>query len=138
MKLEDQLCTEIQGKKLKELGITKIVDGNDDESGFYFVTNHKAIYFYKEDGYPSMKYIAAFTSSELGIMIGLFNAIGSNITFNSFYSDFGVIKYTAYYNNNLIAERFTEAEVRAEMLIYLLENKLTTKEAVIKRFLNSM
>lgn len=164
MKIENQVCTLEQGKRLKELGVAQTahftwyeVSNGDDEGVFERedVEWHPVLCRYDRnrqadvaigpinddlttgDGeFCSYKPApsSAYTVVELGVMLPAY--------------------YHSRYGNNLMGEmgwvigqygvltvdsvaHATEAQARAAMLIYLLENNLTTAEDVNQRLLNS-
>lgn len=140
MKLEDQVCTLEQSKKLKELGITQY-------SLFYHIDN-----LVKEIGYEGIKlrhsinplnkgmpvdggvvrYYSAFTVAELGVMLPTgydTMRITSDKSLKSF-------EWNGY---DLEGEVFsfegfdTEAQCRAAMVIYLIESNNITPFEVNNR-----
>lgn len=135
MKLEQQVCSLELAQKLKELGVKQ-------ESLFYW-TDYQSATFDKgefiqkfwvagfndpleEDG---ATYYSAFTVAELGEMLPKELKIGEYIYDVEFYwSDKEwFISYAKYVDgihreHEIYAE--TEADARAKMIVYLLENKL--------------
>jgi len=126
MKLEKQVCSLKLAKKLKELGVKQ-------ESLFYWWRcyadeSDKEIWnldygkYYKEDGMEGM--CSAFTVAELGEMLpesidnedGLWEKIWSART------QFG--EWRIALGESHFEKAKTEAEARAKMLIYLINNKL--------------
>lgn len=145
MELKDQVCTLEQAKRLKELGL-------DSESLFYHIDNRIPHIGYEgikpranltsvkqtgkvQDG-GAIKYYAAYTSSELGEILSKFKyeAYGFKMMFSTFchsedshLAELG--KWHCSYRNPIKFQNpdggyETEAQARAAMLIYLLENKL--------------
>lgn len=118
MKLIDQVCTEAQADRLKELGIAM-------ESLFYHtdsdwgVMPRKSIDF---SGNPS----SAFTVAELGVMLGTEEWSTNFKKQNIFYWDAELfaLPFGAYP---------TEAEARAHLLLHLIEGNYITVEEVNKR-----
>lgn len=120
MKLEHQVCSLELSKRLKELGfqqksifVWEVF--NDNVFGVKFYPNAVV-----SDGWNHYKLYSAFTVAELGEMLPA-NA----------YSMYGINDWTACYDGikELGEEYFelsadTEANARAKMLSYLLENKL--------------
>lgn len=145
MKLESQVCTLEQAKKLKELGLFQF--GNFH----YVIRNDKAEFHFgydvetKEDGYH------AFSVAELGKILPEWltmnekeyrlnqwkNPPDSNSVVNPSTVTYYATCYQNIYNemdrkpNEIF--KTTEAETRAALLIYLLENKLVDVEACNKR-----
>lgn len=109
MKLEDQVCSLESAKHLKELNVKQ-------ESLFYWNDSNHG--YWELDKYPlpadEKDWCSAFTVVELGEMIGK--------KMLETYRDAGRVILNCYglpeFNEP------TEAEARAKMLIYLLENKL--------------
>lgn len=116
MEREKQVCSKESGNRLKELGVKQ-------DSLFYWEYAHVGIkepfYFVTEE--PFQKQCSAFTVAELGEMFpDEFQEMKNGLT----WSICRIAKCDGIYNmKNLPIER-TEAEARAKMLIYLLENKL--------------
>lgn len=131
MKLESQVCSLELSKWLKELGVKH-------ESLFWWVINFdketvRLVYetktgYYLDTGagydprlFKHLDMYSAFTVAELGEMLprryGTFKT--NNNTFECF-DDF------QFNGGDCIFHADTEADARAKMLIYLLENKLIT------------
>ena len=140
MKIENQVCTLEQAKKLKELGVTA-------EPLFWYVididpiTPLDIIQKWQHSNFDQCEKYSAFTVAELGVMLPDGKTIDPEytqiVTCRS-YSDSSL--YVCFCervigDNEPTIEQFgdTEAEARADMLIYLLENHLTTPEEVNKR-----
>lgn len=162
MKLENQVCTLEQAKKLKEMGVSP---------DSYFCYSGPKDTFYQGEGAPPIKlirtlglygfyseynYYSAYTVAELGVMLPMDgDGIGEYYTlqdtgflFNNDASggdNKGFSIVPAYPESNDVdtwpnvcnAVFKTEAEARAAMLIYLLENNHTTPEGVNERLKNS-
>jgi len=128
MKLEDQVCSLELAKKLKKLGVKQ-------ESLFYWDFENTAVPpvildkegFKRFEAYQKiaknttrLKYFySAFTVAELGNILPMGTA----------FMKFNNIHWTALtsYNENRTTKRIdaeTEADCRAKMLIYLIENEL--------------
>lgn len=133
MKLENQVCTLEQAKKLKELGI-------DQETEFYFrmgkiwhfreVTdwpNQEQLYDLIQSGAEGERIFAAYTVAELGEMlpIGFYSVACAD------HSDW-LCDNQNYATANIGASK-NEAECRAAMLIHLIESKLITVEEINNR-----
>ncbi len=111
MKLENQVCSLELAKKLKELGVNQ-------ESLFYWerqylpqVTTDWRIML----GHQYNEYISAFTVAELGEMLPYYHYE----TIKSFrWVDFACECFEISFKCK------TEADARANMVIYLIENKL--------------
>lgn len=124
MKLKRQVCSRGPSEKLRELGVKQ-------ESYFYWEigkgeTNVAAYYFPQLP--VSEFYVSAFTVAELGEMLpeyiktekwGIINIRITHV----------LNWHVSYYSGDekiLVTGDFTEADARAKMLVYLLENKLIT------------
>lgn len=150
MKLENQVCTLKQAKRLRELGIAK-------ESLFCYVSENLgnfevvATFGYSWSDFPDYssykhKYFA-YTVAELGVMLPDFqhqNGKGFWISFPSHSSDImkwiGAVETPNRDHSETIRHRIvhdTEAQARAAMLIYLIENNHITPDEVNKRLLNA-
>ena len=127
MKLEDQVCSLEYAIKLKELGVKQ-------ESLFYHIgykgcvsgkIYEKLYIVFKDEEYIQPKYqISAFTVAELGVMLPsringsrLMCMLESDLINGRFYS-------VGYENLEYYFMGTNEANARAEMLIYLIENKM--------------
>ncbi len=113
MKLEQQVVSLELAKKLKELGMKQ-------DSHFWWHPDFTLV----DIGYDSTNKdrISAFTVAELGEMLPDYLEPGSYFNFSF---DKGGRKYDiAYVNTEHAIRGDTEADARAKMLIYLLENKL--------------
>ena len=120
MKLEQQCCSLELAKRLKELGVKQ-------ESFFYYyystilkswlISVHKDIERDLDD-------ISAFTVAELGNMFPFACVIS---TYNGGISGYVCESIAIPYHNKIPEiNGETEADARAKMLIYLLENNLIT------------
>ena len=116
MRLEDQVVSLELAKKLKELGVKQ-------ESLFYYLpmydgTHH--ILFYRELTHSINYYISAFTVAELGEMLPDYIELTKvkNIHLATIYSEDNGTE------NNVSVIDDTEANSRAKMLIYLIEQGL--------------
>lgn len=146
MKLQDQVCTLEQAKRLKELGVKQEGLFSYVHEGEHYCGGEKVEagqseliggcsqcldFPYKFDG-------VAFTVAELGEMLSQvrYKAWGFPMMFTSYcHSDDFVAdtigKWNCSFRNprdfkNPEIKASTEAEARAAMLIYLIENKLLT------------
>jgi len=137
MKLEQQVCSLELAQKLKELGVKQ-------ESEFHWrVTepNHESALpggpFLLDKSYlpydsKMVSAFSAFTVAELGEMLPTFCELeGTNRVFNCWKEPQGW--QCAYCPHSGVGdwglkEAKTEADARAKMLIYLLENKLISVE----------
>jgi hypothetical protein len=141
MKLEQQVCSLELAKRLKELGVKQ-------ESHFYWIKDFDGEQGWcvigigeqcgdLDDYFPftienadltQTEYYAAFTVAELGEMLP-WRLLQSNLTITRgvhwevFYDDATVDTLNGYQN---IQTADTEANARAKMFIYLLENNLLT------------
>jgi hypothetical protein len=127
MKIENQVCTLEQAKKLKELGVTA-------EPLFWYVididpiTPLDIIQKWQHSNFDQCEKYSAFTVAELGVMID-WNHVSQSGPYKEDQHFYCFTHLQDYSDKN-------EAIVRADMLIYLLENHLTTPEEVNQR-LNS-
>ena len=135
MKIQDQVCTLEQAKKLKELGVEQKVLWQWKVNNVQSVVISTPMAFWIDTYVPSVGnvFYAAFTVAELGVMLPI-SFISFKVTAGKEFScaklkdnypeiDFS---FTSKFGTN-------EAEARAEMLIYLLENKLIKAEEVNQR-----
>jgi hypothetical protein len=135
MKLENQVCSLELAKKLKELDVKQ-------ESLFLWqvYSNGSAhIHLGRLEGFD-VEYVSAFTVAELGEMLPAklkfttppepFPKTEQTTLMCGRYGSDGYweITYVGVESENIYVERqaVTEANARAKMLIYLLENKLIT------------
>lgn len=122
MKIEQQVCTEQQAKGLKELGVLQT-------SIFFWLNrgkNSKLIYGESIEFLNVLPVSSAYSVAELGVMLGGYiNNI--NLTENGYKGGVvdGNVSWMFVYD--------TEAQARAAMIIYLLENNLTTAAEVNER-----
>lgn len=143
MKLENQVCSLELAKKLKELGVKQ-------ESLFYYCSALKVdtrlssvsntiwlpegIFYISEiESFDYRKDYSAFTVAELGEMLPYSIAVNNRIQY--FYCGRNVSKeWWAGYNPANVEYFYekTEADARAKMLIYLIENKLISVEEINK------
>lgn len=114
MKLEKQVVSLELAKRLKELGVNQEslfhweAEQANDSYGWNYILTQKQI----AGGY----YYSAFTVAELGEILGEdIPKIFQNVNRKW-------VLFNPYTGANLIHD--TEADARAQMLIYLLENKL--------------
>lgn len=142
MKIEDQVCTLEQGKRLQELGVTKI-------AMFYHYWNGRTdcpeelkeySIGYSKPRAATANYYPAYTVAELGEMLPkkvIYNCeeesamyvqkdikLAAYLNWNGFCNQIQYIKGGGGVLTVAGYENQTEAQARAEMLIYLLENKL--------------
>lgn len=122
MKLEDQVVSLKLANKLKKLGVTQksfLYWDNDGKGNWQIIVP----LFYnslnaKLEMFKSNKAIAAFTVAELGEMLP------SHHTDMIKVKDGWIVRYCEHEHNFFITQEApTEADARAKMLIYLLENK---------------
>ncbi len=129
MNLDDQVCSFELAKKLKKLGVKQ-------ESLFFWrehgEISHSSKYVDPRDWskVENIKCIAAFTASELGEMlpdyIVDYPGHGQALQFRKWGTKY-IVEYHRVFEAPLRREEATtEADARAKMLIYLLENKLIT------------
>lgn len=126
MRLEQQVCSLELAKKLKELGVKQ-------ESLFYCVIDlmgggleNELKYGEMPEDHYSWSFASAFTVAELGEILK---------KHGNFISGYGLDTEKEYYCTRVSLPEFeiwsenfveadTEADARAKMLVYLLENKL--------------
>lgn len=119
MTLESQVCSLELAKKLKELGVKQ-------ESDFYYTK-----FGLQFRPFPDNREFSAFTVAELGEMLPqeIDDFEGDNQVWYALYSAKSPDYWSIYYKNQdrrfrKVINADTEANTRAKMLIYLLENKL--------------
>jgi hypothetical protein len=116
MELEKQVCSPELAKRLKELGVKQDAFFDWVQTGKWWrcqISNKGATVF---GGEPETN--STFTVSELGEMLK------SSNSFQSFDED----GQWCCWRKEAVMHAATEANVRAKMLIYLLENQLITSE----------
>ncbi len=122
MKLKNQVCSLELSKKLKELGV-------EQESLFYWVENYPGVWnirYEREKVYHT--FVSAFTVAELGERLP-FGVMSIHID-TRFNKDYAELKGGDWFCRNETRGKRkyiyakTEADARAKMLIYLIENKL--------------
>ena len=130
MKIEQQVCTLEQAKKLMALGVTAeplywhVIDIDP-------LTPMDIIQKWQHSNFDQCEKYPAYNVSELGVMLP-----------NYYESHKGAMDDTWYCgmleggDGEYFAIEKTESEARAAMLIYLLENNLTTPEEVNQRLNN--
>lgn len=128
MKLEHQVCSLDLAKRLKELGVKqeslfKWHDEMDDSNPYVCQTEHKVW----------ENQCSAFTVAELGEMLPKIHGNGQNYVAWTHRWTNWLCEYISLENDSLFCDGKpvvemapTEADARAKMLIYLLENKLIT------------
>ncbi len=126
MKLENQVVSLELSKKLKELGVKQdslfywvgmsIRKGKDVKVGFALWSKKELDKLIKELGQTQEAIISAFTVAELGEMLP--EEVTSNSKRLSYPHRFFNFKSLPFKMPNI------EADARAKMLIYLIENKL--------------
>ena len=132
MKIENQVVTIEQAKKLKELGVTA-------EPLFWYVididpiTPLDIIQKWQHSNFDQCEKYPAYTVAELGVMLPSETFTQRTGSEDSEYDNW---EWVDDGNGNANGLYETEAEARASMLIYLLENNLTTPEEVNQRLNN--
>jgi hypothetical protein len=137
MKLENQVCSLDLSKKLKELGVVQ-------ESAFYwciggageahllgcglehYERNGKYGDYYKAEDYLDEFKFAAFTVAELGVALPLY--IKHSRSDDGTWFSTATVDSLGFRANSGYDD--TEANARAKMLVYLIENKIITVEEV--------
>jgi hypothetical protein len=137
MKLSEQVISLEQAKRLKDLGI-------EESSQFYHFKGKITTEAYGNDYWP------AFTVAELGVMLphpSSLNEMGGwlhNSECDTTSTDglpwyllweYDLDKENAGFGRHIVSG-VTEAEARASMLIYLLENNLVTPAEINQRLTN--
>jgi len=133
--LEKQVCSRESAQRLKELGVKQ-------ETYFYWATcDNKNYFVYRKETYPINAHYpepilicSAFTVAELGEML-------PNIILGCHFTTFQCsrngwwIEYDDGKGNKLPFSFWDkiEADCRAKMLIYILENKLISAEDINNR-----
>jgi hypothetical protein len=116
--LEKQVCNLALAKRLKELGV-------EQESYFKWIPSAEddpvptSGYEYEEGGYSDEEEFAAFTVTELGEMLpsNTYSGLEKSKTVATAWRSGDSTDFHAY----------TEADARAKMLIYLVENNVENK-----------
>lgn len=128
MKLEDQVVSLELAKKLKELGVRQ--DGHFDwyeHEGIPYVADFANRYIDPLSGHHE-KYCSAFTVAELGEMLPKklkSEEWGSlELVYKHDLLAYGMYQFECTFHEVWIELGDTEADARAAMLIYLIENKL--------------
>ena len=127
MKLQDQVCTLDQAKKLVEFGV-------GCNSHFCYWNNkltetEKAKSSYKKHNMEMIKCFPAYTVAELGVLL-IYCINDVNIYIDKT-ADGEYWKQVELFNGPKLGKLFkTEAQARAEALIWLLENKYLNVEDI--------
>lgn len=145
MKLENQVCSLEQAKRLKQLGIEQVgvfawcPDGADEADMFVAETNTdgEGGHFADGDEY------SAYTVAELGVMLTAKSTHGrSTVGIDALpeYTEKNGWYWWPSLSANILDPNYlvqlsadTQAKMYADVLIYRLENKLTTAEEVNQR-----
>lgn len=132
MKLEYQVCTRGQGKRLEELGVDGsscilFWDTHDTKVVLSLANSHPFISEFGSQSYP------AFTVAELGVLLpdGVltmrkFGSVGFRLDTGGPYWECSSKEYNATYE-------VTQAQCMAAMLIHLLESNLITPDQINER-----
>jgi len=129
MKLEQQVCTLEQAKKLMALGVTAeplywhVIDIDP-------LTPMDIIQKWQHSNFDQCEKYPAYTVAELGVMLPSETHTQRTGSEDSEYDNW---EWVDDGNGNANGLYNTEVEARAAMLIYLLENNLTTPEEVNQR-----
>jgi hypothetical protein len=129
MELKDQVCSLELAQKLKELGVKQ-------NSLFKYVFSYSENFSFKPKIYYNICYnnggtVSAFTVAELGVMMP--SIITRNKSIAREFANKNVYIYEVQYsdiNQSTISSEATEADARAKMLIYLLENNYIKVEDI--------
>lgn len=132
MTLEQQVCSLKLAKRLKELGVKQ-----ESFFGWYFPSEDKVRKDEKWDA-PNIQIVgsgnewswhdfqcSAFTVAEIGEMLPALDGSGWFMT-EKLTSDWHVAFCASTGHEKFATDAPTEADARAKMLIYLLENKIIT------------
>lgn len=127
MELEKQVCSLEYAKKLKELGIKQesiFYWGKPKTINGYGLCYIAMMFSCSEDHYDEL--YSAFTGTELGnIFLSFSNNGFRNIFYEKTCTNSWIISYKHQKNKyDFIVDDINEANARAKMLIYLLENGL--------------
>lgn len=129
MKLEQQVCSLELAKRLNKLGV-------EQESQFYWQRfNSMGKQKWAVSNTTNSHCVSAFTVAELGEMLPVYEDYGSPVTSKLCSERDGFSFHCGYLDNDhgagevrrtieFFGKAATEADARAKMLIYLLENKL--------------
>ena len=125
MKLENQVCSLELAKKLKELGVKH-------EALFYYSKPYKIhvysvfrnVQTYSLAAHTDSPPIAAFTVAELGEMLPPITGRGYISTTRFKDKDWHCEFLVSTMNTQKLEVGDTEADARARMLVYIIENKL--------------
>jgi len=141
MKLKDQVCSLELAKRLKELGVKQRSYFWWVELSHELVTTQTAVISGIEEERCELRDIgvkricSAFTVAELGEMLPLYLEIDANKGISFSVETCGLQIWKTYDNKgwvvaygNRITSDDTEANARAKMLVYLLENDLIIKK----------
>ncbi len=132
MKIENQVVTIEQAKKLTALGVTAeplywhVIDIDP-------ITPMDIIQKWQHSNFDQCEKYPAFTVAELGVMLPSETHTQRTGSEDSEYDNW---EWVDDGNGNANGLYNTEVEARAAMLIYLLENNLTTAEEVNQRLTN--
>jgi predicted amino acid racemase len=125
MKLQSQVCTLEQAKKLNELGVKQ-------DSLFYWIDRKdksRVVYSGLIEDIEKLTTYSAFTVAELGVMLPCYYVVYYTVAH-------GYCVCRKMENGELqrpLLTGCTQAKAGAAMLIFLLENNLTTAEEVNQR-----
>jgi len=118
MKLEKQICSLEHAKKLKELGVKQ------ESEWIWAIMNigaGQSAYIYNtvgDKGYHRDEHYSAYTVAELGDILKDYSG---NVEYDGKFKKWRIIYFESSYTTEIIG---SEADARAKLLIYLLENKL--------------
>jgi hypothetical protein len=137
MKLENQVCTLEQAKRISEAGVNyfkpqyafvnrmEIMQLSNVDEFNRWAHQYNEPFVYERKNYP------AFTVAELGVMI-------NDSDLSAYIHDGSTGIYSKKTNSCVkIVHSIYEAHIRGEMLIYLLEENLITSEEINQRLINS-
>lgn len=127
MKIENQVCSLKQAKHLKAFGIIQRSYFN-----YYRINTFEQ---YSLGSGESGFWYSAFTVAELGVMLPASAYTVYQPLNNKSYSFLDAEDLTSCDNVRLFSIHATEAEARAAMLIYLLENNIITADEVNKKLI---
>jgi len=127
MKIEDQVVSLELAKKLKELGVNQesLWWWRENEEGKYVLRTDKNVLYGQT--VRRIKQYSAFTVAELGEMLPWEYGTVKHIEGHFVSVKFGIGKGNYFFpdfGEDYFPPKLTEANARAKMLIYLIENKL--------------
>lgn len=137
MKLQDQVCTLEQAKKLKELGVKQRVSAFTWRTYKHGSIDSEVVFgnFMEPEDFPNLIPFDAFTVAELGIMLPEYTETEKRFGSAGLRLNTGGVYWRCRNTNfdGVQKDGITEAQSKAEQLIQLLENNSITVEEVNER-----